>query len=257
MREIIHLTDLHIGHGDLAERFEVIVDNVIYSMQPARRYIIVLTGDLVDRGTKAGSYEQARRSVDRLRAAGFAVLIIPGNHDYGSGLLEEKKCVPLFKEAFFGDVSVTYPRLDILSGIAFIGLDSIAEEVEWHDRLFAEGELGDDQRKRLDDMLGERAVRACRYRVVYLHHHPFDPLPLGQLRDSEQLGEILRRHANVDALLYGHNHAARKRNGTWGIARCYDGGSATRKWGAAGAHRVIALERDPRLDYDGDFHGNY
>ncbi len=257
MKEIIHLTDLHIGFADLAERFEIIVDNLIFSMRPARHYIVVVTGDLVDKSTKPGNYEEARHLLGRLRSAGYPVLVIPGNHDYGTGYLEEKRFIPLFKEAFFGDAKVTYPKLDILGGIAFIGLDTIAEEVEWHDRLFAEGELGDEQRNRLDDLLGDSQVRACKHRVVYLHHHPFDPRPLAQLRDSEKLGLVLKRHANIDALLYGHNHAAKKRNGTWGIVRCYDGGSATRKRGAAGAHRVIDLRRDPRLDYDGDFHGNY
>jgi hypothetical protein len=65
------------------------------------------------------------------------------------------------------------------------------------------------------------------------------------------------RHGNIDALLYGHNHAGKKANGNWGIPRCYDGGSATRKGGSAGEHRVMDLALDPRFDYGGDFHGNY
>jgi 3',5'-cyclic AMP phosphodiesterase CpdA len=257
VKSIIHLTDLHIGYGDLADRFQTIVDNILFSMRPASHYIVVVTGDLVDKGTRPGNYETARLALERLRARGFHLLIVPGNHDYGSGFAMEKRFVPLFKEAFFGDPNLIYPKLDIIGGIAFIGLDTVAEEIEWHDRLFAQGELGDEQRIRLDDLLRDGAVRACRRRVVYMHHHPFDPHPLAQLRDSDHLGEVLKRHGNVDALLYGHNHAARKANGMWGIPRCYDGGSATRKGGSAGEHRVMDLGRDPRFDYAGDFHGNY
>jgi 3',5'-cyclic AMP phosphodiesterase CpdA len=257
LKSIIHLTDLHMGYDDLTDRFATIVDNILYSMRPASHYVVVVTGDLVDKGTKPGSYETARQALDRLRRGGFQVLIVPGNHDYGSGFAEEKRLVPLFKDAFFGDPHLVYPKLDIISGIAFIGLDTVAEEVEWHNRLFAQGALGDEQLVRLDDLLRDSAIRRCRRRVIYMHHHPFDPHPLAQLRDSDRLGEVLIRHANIDALLYGHNHAGKKANGRWGIPRCYDGGSATRKQGSAGEHRVMNLKRDPRFDYNGDFHGNY
>jgi len=226
-------------------------------MRPASHYVVVVTGDLVDKGTRLGNYETARLALDRLRSGGFHVLTVPGNHDYGSGFAEERRFVPLFKEAFFGDPNVVYPKLDIIGGIAFIGLDTMAEELEWHDRLFAQGELGGEQLRRLDALLRDRTVRGCRRRVVYMHHHPFDPHPLAQLRDSDGLREVLMAHGNVAALLYGHNHAGRKANGKWGIPRCYDGGSATRKGGSAGEHRVMDLARDPRFDYDGDFHGNY
>lgn len=257
VKSIIHLTDLHIGYADLADRFQTIVDNMLFSMRPASHYVVVVTGDLVDKGTRPGNYETARLALDRLRAGGFHVLVVPGNHDYGSGFTEEKRFVPLFKEVFFGDPNLVYPKLDVIGGIAFIGLDTVAEEVEWHEHLFAEGELGEPQCSRLDDLLRDTIVRGCKRHVVYMHHHPFDPRPLAQLRDSARLGQVLMRHGNVQALLYGHNHAGKKANGKWGIARCYDGGSATRKQGSAGEHRIMDLALDPRFDYGGDFHGNY
>ena len=256
MKRIIHLTDLHIGYRDLGERFEIIVDNILFSMRPACRYVVVITGDLVEKGSKPAHYQAARQAFDRLRAGGFRVLTVPGNHDYGSGFEMSKKYVPIFKEVFFDDPRVVYPKLDIIGGVAFIGLDSVAEELDWRDRLFAEGELGEAQRQRLVSLLRDGTVRACRRRVIYLHHHPFDPHPLAQLRDSKELGQILMNHGKIDALLYGHNHAGNKHNGGWGVTRCYDGGSATRKGGAAGMHRVMDLRKDPRRDYCGDFHGN-
>ena len=69
---------------------------------------------------------------------------------------------------------------------------------------------------------------------------------------SIRLGEE-RYYPGVDALLYGHNHAAKVRNGAWDIPRCYDAGTATGKGDGVIRHRVIDLSRDPRWDYNGDF----
>ena len=260
MRKIIHLSDTHIGYEDLGERFRCIVDNIIFVCSPAEEYVVLWTGDLVESALDESNYEEARAQKEKLEAAGFIVLVIPGNHDYGTGLFSSKKYVKLFKETFYGTGDVVYPKLDVIDDVAFIGLDTMAEEIHWYDRLWANGELGDEQLKRLDSLLGEKSVQECAYRVVYMHHHPFNQLMLHELKDSEALGEALRKHcdaARVDALLFGHNHYGKKWNGTWDIARCYDAGSTTRKWNFAGYHRIIDLSKDPRLDYDGDFHCSY
>ncbi len=193
--------------------------------------------------------------IDRLRAAGFEVLVIPGNHDYGTGDIGNKKFVPRFKEAFYGDAGAGYPKLDVIDDVSFIGLDSTAEELHWYDRLFSQGELGEAQLERLRNVLADPAVAASRHRVVYLHHHPFDATPLHELKDSAALGEALRDCGNVDALLYGHNHRGYVRNGTWDIRRCYDAGSATRKAGRTGYHRVIDLDAAISADRDANFAG--
>jgi 3',5'-cyclic AMP phosphodiesterase CpdA len=257
MKKIIHLSDLHVGYKDLGERFRGIIDNMIFLKEPASDYVVVITGDLVENAGRSSNYREVRTYLETLKAAGFTVLVVPGNHDYGTGDLGSKKYVDLFKKAFFGKTNVGYPKLDILDEIAFIGLDSMADELHWYDRLFANGELGPAQLARLDRMLKRKSVRSCDYRVIYLHHHPFDPRPLHELKDSEELGRVLAKHGNVEALLYGHNHAGKKRNGKWGIPRCYDAGTTTHKQGRPGEHRVIDLSRDPRWDYDADFHGSY
>jgi 3',5'-cyclic AMP phosphodiesterase CpdA len=257
MRKIIHLSDLHVGYRDCADRLACVVGNLIFAKEPASQYVVLITGDLVESALKERSRAEVKRHVETIRQAGFTVLVAPGNHDYGTGDLGYKRYVPIFKQTFFGDVGVEYPKVDVIEGVAFIALDSMAEELNWHDRLFAQGELGRHQLERLDGCLTAPQVAACTHRVIYLHHHPFDPRILHELKDSAALGEILRGRGNVDALLYGHNHEGKKRNGKWGIARCYDAGSSTRKQHAAGFHRVIDLSRDARLDYDADMHGNY
>jgi len=253
MKKIIHFSDLHIGYKNLSKKFSCIVENVIFVKEPAEEYIIVVTGDIVEKSTEPANYSEAKMYFKKLASAGFTVLVIPGNHDYGTSNTSSKKYVPIFKDTFYENTDIQYPKLDIIDNISFIGLDSMAEELHWYDSLFAEGEIGDEQLERLDSLLKENAVKTCSYRVLYLHHHPFDPWPLHQLKDSNSLGKVIMDNGNIDALLYGHNHAGKKRNGKWGIPRCYDAGSSTGK-NRLGRHRVINLSRDPRFDYDADFH---
>ena len=257
MKKIIHLSDLHIGYGDLGNRFECVANNIIFGKQPADQYVIVITGDIGENAFAGSGFDEAEMHIERLRTAGYTVLVAPGNHDYGTGNIANKKYVRRFWNQLIKKPNVSYPNLDIIENIAFIGLDSMAKELKWYDALFSNGELGDKQLGRLGVILNRKSVKQCDYRVVYLHHHPFDPLPFHELKDSEALGKTLIKAGNVDAILYGHNHAGKKRNGKWGIPRCYDAGTATRKKSGAGYHRVIDLSRDARLDYDGDFHGSY
>ena len=255
MRKIIHLSDLHIGYGkqDLARRFNDIIGTVIIRCSPPSEYVVVITGDIVEDATLSEHYNIAAGCLKRLEKAGFTVLVVPGNHDYGTGSVGWKKYVPVFKECFFGDSSVTFPKLDIIDEVAFIGLDSMAEELHWYDRLFAEGEIGTEQLRKLDALLHESDVAGCTKKVVYLHHHPFDPLPFHELKDSGALGDVLAKHASaVDALLYGHNHAGKK-HAVRGIARSYDAGSSTRKNDVPSVHRIIDLSRDAGADIDEDF----
>ncbi|HPO14542.1 MAG TPA: metallophosphoesterase [Candidatus Hydrogenedentes bacterium] len=252
MKKIIHLSDAHAGYQVCGARMDQIVTNIIFRKEPASDYVVVVTGDLVNDATEERNYPEVKSYLDRLTSAGFEVLVIPGNHDYGTGTLGSKAYVDLFKQTFFGRQDISYPKLDILADVAFIGLDSMAEELHWYDRLFAEGELGSRQLSDLEKMLNSKKVKGCKKRVVYLHHHPFEPLPLHGLKDSTELGKVLKGK-NINALLYGHNHFAHNSNGKWGIPRCYDGGSCTHKLGYPGPHRVIDLTRDPRLDYDGCF----
>lgn len=260
MKKIIHFSDLHIGFENLGARFLCIIENLLFVKNPPSDYVIVITGDLVENAADISAFEEARSYVERLRNEHYAVLVIPGNHDYGTGSLGSEKYVKRFKETFFieYDKDETYPKVDFIDGTAFIGLDSMAEELHWYDSLFANGEIGEAQLSRLDTTLKNPDVSTAEYKVIYMHHHPFDPINmLHKLKDADNLKNLLRKHDKIDAFLYGHNHLGKKRNGVLGIPRCYDAGSSTRKNNSTGSHRVIDLSRDPRLDYDADFHGNY
>lgn len=255
MKKIIHLSDIHVGYADLGLKFNMLATRMCALKQPASDYVIVITGDIVDNAYNAYSESNNYEALDvikKLESAGYTVLVVPGNHDYGSGSWGNNKFVEQFKQIYYGR-SVQYPKLDIIDSVAFIGLDSIAEELHWYDKMFADGALGDDQIGRLSNLLSTPEVQNCSKRVVYLHHHPFDPKGgiFHCLKDSEKLKSVI--YGRIEALLYGHNHDGKISNGFWQIPRCYDGGSATHKDNNSGYHRVIDLEKDPRWDYDGNF----
>jgi predicted MPP superfamily phosphohydrolase len=256
MKKIIHLSDLHVGHKDCGDKFRAIIDNITFLKQPADNYIVLITGDIVDNATHTEQTKEAVEAIEQFAERGYKVLVVPGNHDYGTGTMGNEKFVELFKEKYFKSREISYPKLNIFDEIAFIGLDSTAEELHWLDRTLSEGELGKEQLFRLQEILNEPEVTS-RKKVVYLHHHPFD-FKLGmQLRDNDDLRKIIEN--KIDMLLFGHYHvdpssAGKIYHGKWGIKRCYNAGSSTHKNGNAGFQRVIDLSKaDPRMDYDGNF----
>ncbi len=256
MKRIIHLSDLHVGYAACSANFRAIINNITFLKQPAKNYIVLITGDIVDNANHSEYIDEAVDAIEQFEERGYKVLVVPGNHDYGTGVRGDKKFVDLFKERYFKSREISYPKLDIIDKIAFIGLDSTAEELHWHDRFFSEGELGKEQLKRLKKMLKKPEVDS-RKKVVYLHHHPFD-FKLGmQLKDNNDLRKIIEK--KIDMLLFGHYHAdpvsaGKIFHGAWGIVRCYNAGSSTHKNGDIGFQRIIDLSKaNPRIDYDGNF----
>ncbi len=256
MKKIIHLSDLHVGHEDCGVKFRLIIDNIAFLKQPANNYIVLITGDIVDNANHGGQIDEAVEAIKQFEELGYRILVIPGNHDYGTGIKGDEKFVDLFKERYYKFRGISYPKLDIIDEIAFIGLDSTAEELHWLDRFLSQGELGKEQLNRLKEMLNGPEVAGLK-KVVYLHHHPFDFKPGMHLKDHSDLKKIIEN--KIDMLLFGHYHvdptsAGKIYHGAWGINRCYNAGSSTHKNGNIGFQRIIDLSNDdPRMDYDGNF----
>ncbi|HUV24538.1 MAG TPA: metallophosphoesterase [Methanomassiliicoccales archaeon] len=265
MTWILHISDLHIGYPGTLDRFRRMVRGLSTNPQlEPEKTVVVITGDLVNRISSRKDFKIVKGELKALALAGYQkILVIPGNHDYGSGSRGSKQYVSIFKDVFYGKER-TYPILDIVEDIAFIGLDSMAEELNWYDRQWAEGEIGTSQLERFRTILQMEEVRQCGRRVIYLHHHPFDWQPLHQLKDSLQLGEIIEstmgEGTSIDAILYGHHHRGRSSNGHWGVKRCYDAGTATLKprqkvqkmlpwfWEVQNATRLFDLDKPTSED---------
>jgi 3',5'-cyclic AMP phosphodiesterase CpdA len=253
MKKIIHLSDLHLGSFQCETHFRSIVAHITMHLQPAEDYIIVITGDLMEKVKSEACYSLAKGYLVSLEHAGFRVLVVPGNHDYGKGIRQRESYVPIFKKVFYGNSSMSYPKKDLIDGIAFLGLDSMEEEVK-NDSRWADGRLGAAQLQRLKHLLTvDQEVMNARKRVVYLHHRPFFYLGLGHyLKDREALKAVLEGN-RVDLLLFGHKHFHRTFHGTWGIPRAYDGGTSTRKGGLYSPHRIIDLSQGPEHDLHANF----
>jgi predicted MPP superfamily phosphohydrolase len=251
MKKIIHLSDLHIGYEDCGARFQQIIHRLSYLKEPAHDYVIVITGDLVDNATHESQKFEALQAINQLKSNGYIVLVIPGNHDYGTGSWGDPKYVKIFKETFYNDPNLTFPKVDVIEEAVFIGLDSMAEELNWYDRIFSEGELGKAQISRLKKIIND-PQNVNKRKIVYLHHHPFDFELLMQLKDRDDLKKVIEN--KVDVLLFGHYHDNTNKagipfNGKWGIKRAYNAGSSTHKQGNNGFDRVMNLNKDPRSDY--------
>lgn len=245
--KIIHLSDIHIGAKHSYERFVLLIEELKTKISNPERCVIIITGDLIDStlNNPLNPYKYAVQYLDMLKTAGFKVLVCPGNHDYGVGFISFTPFRKLFKKAFFKDTAITYPKRDVIGDVAFFGLDSMECELHVYDNFSAEGELGAAQLQRLANML---AVETSKYKVVYLHHHPFDGERLLKLKDSAKLEATLKPF-NIDMLLFGHKHGGEAWNGRWGIKRVYDGGTSTGKDHAPQTKRLIDLSQPVEDDH--------
>ncbi len=222
--KILHISDIHIGKEgsdvDRCSQAEELVQLIVEEWgSDSGKPLILITGDVVDDGHEE-EFVEATRILGPLHQAGFQVVPLPGNHDYGwNGALAQKKKFELFRKYLVGvEPPIEYPYVAYDdSDATLIVLNSMLAETGFWDGLLADGELGDQQLRELDGMVSRlRAERGEDHRIVVaLHHHPFlfpdDPLAN---RAREWIGHRLKDGAElmrglsgrIDALLFGHEH---------------------------------------------------
>jgi len=187
---LVQLTDSHLfaeADGkllgmDTCDSLRQVIELAI-DEQP-RIDLVLATGDLSQDGSVA-SYQRFRRMAERIEAP---ARWCPGNHD--------ELCA--MREATRGS-SLMEPVLE-LGAWRVVMLDTLVAGSVF-------GILRDDQLELLEHALGEAPDR---HHLVCLHHHP---VSIGSrwmdsigLRNPEALFEVLDRHCNVRALLWGHIH---------------------------------------------------
>jgi Icc protein len=147
---------------------------------------ILLTGDLVH--DDVGGYQLIKQMfADSI----VPVHCIPGNHDVPAVMQRELAEAPFH----VGGVVVMRPWVICLLNT-------------WIENS-ASGRVGVEQLRRLDETL---STHGDLHALVCLHHHP---LSMGSrwlddvsLEDSREFLEIIRKHANVRGVLWGHVHQA-------------------------------------------------
>jgi len=187
---LVQLTDSHLfaeADGKLlgmntCDSLEQVVELAI-DEQP-RIDLILATGDLSQDGSVA-SYQRFRRLAERIEAP---ARWCPGNHDELAAMREACRGSALME-----------PVLEI-GGWRVVMLDTLVAGSVF-------GMLRNDQLELLERALSEAPDH---HHLICLHHHP---VSIGSrwmdtigLRNPEALFEVLDRHRNVRALLWGHIH---------------------------------------------------
>jgi 3',5'-cyclic AMP phosphodiesterase CpdA len=217
---LLHLSDLHIGRdASRAERAAALIRRALatWGTSPDKP-VVLITGDLVDDGQEA-QYLAIAPLLAGLRAAGFPVVCVPGNHDYGhDGCRADPACLARFQRHIASPLGMpAYPVCVRVPGWAIVCLDSMQAEAGRWDGWLADGEIGSEQRVAAGRMVaGLAPEREAGLRVaVALHHHPFiypdDPFYRRayewfghRLKDGDELLAVLAGRA--DLLLFGHEH---------------------------------------------------
>lgn len=257
--KIIHLSDLHIGYvngkWNCANRASAIISAIVSRCRPANEYVVVITGDLVDAGKKHEQIKQADKIISVLKKNSIECIVVPGNHDYGSGFGISLKHQAYFKKTFYGNSNESFPRATIIGDAAFISLDSLQGEFDLSGNAIdsgadltggADGCIGPNQLTAFRSLLYSTQVRSCKSRVVLLHHHPlYKAAGFLELKDADEFTSVLEE-SEIDMLLFGHKHGGEALGGNWGIPRVYDGGSSTGKdMEVPSMIRIVDLEKPP------------
>ena len=151
---------------------------------------VVVTGDIVHDESRAG-YRRFRQTLETLGSPAYC---IPGNHDDPELMAE---CLASPRVQFCGDVRLGTWRVILLN-------THLPGEVG--------GELGANELARLE---GTLTRLSSEHTLICMHHHP---VPMGSawmdqvgLRDAAQFLQIVQRHSQVRAVLWGHVHQASDR----------------------------------------------
>jgi len=154
--------------------------------------LVVVTGDLTDRGTPE-EYAEFRRVMAPLDCP---YIVIPGNHDRRDAM-----------RAAFPDLPRTGPLHYSIEDfpIRLLCLDSLIEGS-------GRGEIGAEQLRWLDRTLNAAPGRPT---VVALHHPPFSTgishVDAVGLADADALGAVIAAHPQVERVIAGHVHRAMQR----------------------------------------------
>src|SRR6266480_3705695 len=195
---IAQISDLHIKRP--GERAYEMVDTAaalerciahLNRFRP-RPAVVVITGDLVDRGLEE-EYRHLRRLLARLELP-FAA--IPGNHDHRQR----------FRDAFESQTFATRSGPANLrretGGLVLLLLDSSVPGKDY-------GQLDSETLRWLDSQLAAAPDRPA---LVFLHHPPFRTgighMDRQNLRNAPELAAIIECHGQVRLIAAGHVHRA-------------------------------------------------
>lgn len=167
---------------------------------------ICVSGDLTNLGLPA-EHAAAARWLAQLGPPD-RVSAVPGNHDIYTHIGSDPgtaRWLPFMRsDAASQELAPSawgFPYVRRLGPIALIGLNSAHVTPPF----VAAGDLGDQQRERLGQLLA--ALRGRAFRLVMIHHPPLpgQAPPRRGLTDAPALRDLLIRHG-AELVIHGHNH---------------------------------------------------
>ncbi len=221
MARIAHLSDIHFGAHD-----PTIVAATESWLQKRQPDLIIISGDFTQRA-RVEQFREASAYLNRLRAAGFRTLAVPGNHDVPLYDVVRRFGAPLdrYKRYIDNDLCPWFENEDV----AVLGINT-ARSLTIKDGRINQEQMGIIQRRFAE-------VPANKTRIL-VTHHPLYAMPIGE---GGELSEAVGRHrdavkavreAGVHLALAGHFHrtyaeSARKMVENAGSTLVMQAGTAT------------------------------
>jgi predicted MPP superfamily phosphohydrolase len=111
--KIVAISDWHLGLGSSKSQ----INNIISQINREKPDLIMIAGDLIDNSVQPVNAQQMNKDLDRLEAK-TGIYMVPGNHEYISGMEACKQFVQKTKITLLIDAMVTLP-----CGLQIIGRD--------------------------------------------------------------------------------------------------------------------------------------
>ena len=221
MARIAHLSDIHFGAND-----PKIVSAVEAWLLAHRPDLVIISGDFTQRA-RIEQFRAASAWLNRLRAAGLTLLVIPGNHDIPLYDVVTRFAAPLRRYRKYIERTLC-PWFEN-EEIAVLGLNTARS------LTIKDGRINHDQIELMHDRFANVPPHKTRILVT---HHPLFAMPIGK---GGELSEAVGHHddaaaaaseAGVHIALAGHFHqtyaeSARKMVEKAGSALVIQAGTAT------------------------------
>jgi len=221
MAGIAHLSDIHFGAHD--PKIVAATEAWLQARQPD---LVIVSGDFTQRA-RLGQFRAASAYINRLRAAGHRLLVVPGNHDVPLYDVVRRFAAPLrrYKRFISSDLCPWFENDEI----AVLGINTARS------LTIKDGRINHEQIALMKRRFA--AVSPTKTRIL-VTHHPLFAMPIGK---GGELSEAVGRHeeavqgaceAGVHLALAGHFHrtyaeAARKMAEKAGSALIIQAGTAT------------------------------
>jgi len=221
MATIAHLSDVHFGAND-----PKIVDASEAWLVAHRPDLVIISGDFTQRA-RVEQFQAASTWLNKLRADGFQLLVVPGNHDIPLYDVARRFARPLerYKRYISNDLCPWFEN----DHLAVLGINTARS------LTIKDGRINRDQMKIIRERFSKVEPHKTRILVT---HHPLYAMPIGE---GGELSEAVGRHrdaakavceAGVHIALAGHFHrtyaeSARKMVDKAGRALVIQAGTAT------------------------------